>query len=159
ACEEPFAYLNRPDPAPAIARMTLPPGAAVRGRLYIYDQPGEQHAYQPVLEHFNTLMKADHPPADLIDLPDLIAPALQGIARRHYHERGNYFVFTRAYDAVAEQIANAKGVTLEWHQDMTGFVGGMMACHALMRGSTVVKDDHARRVAAAVADHICRDGL
>jgi len=158
ACEEPFAYNNEPKTAAVIRRVTLPPGGRVLGTLYVYRFTGGRHGYQRILEHFNCLMGESHAAAPAPKLLPLVADAVHGLLC-HFHEKNNYFVYTRAFEPVPEQIANAKGVSLEWHQDLTGFVGGLMLCRALHQGAATTGDERARAAAIKVADHICRDGL
>lgn len=159
ACDEPFTYNNGPDPAPTIRRLTLLPGACVSGRLYLYRFRGERHGYQRVLEHYDRALQQQDQAAAPPPLAPLVADALHGIVVGHYHEKGNFFVYSRCYDAVAEQIANARGTTLEWYQDMVGFVGGLMVSRGLLGGASITGDKRAAEVACRVADRICRDGL
>lgn len=159
ACEEPFAYTAQPDPAPRVCRARMEPGSRVSGRLYLYRFAADRHGYQRVIEHFSAILQRQHAAAEPPPLLPLVEDALHGIVVGHYHESRNYFVYSRCFDAVAEQIANAKNMSLEWHQDMVGFVGGLMVCHGLLAGSALTGDARAKAVAHRVADRICRDGL
>ncbi|NQU40912.1 MAG: hypothetical protein HQ523_13255 [Lentisphaerae bacterium] len=159
ACEEPFTHTNAPDIRPTINRITMAPGSRVNGRIRIYEAEGDRHAYQPIIEHYYRAMAAHHEAAPLPAVEPLVADAMHGIVEGHYDEAGNYFVYTRSYDPVAEQIANARGCSLEWHQMLTGFVNGFPICHALIQGAAINDDARARAVALRVAEKFCRDGL
>ncbi len=159
ACDEPFAYDNGPDLKPAVRRMLMPAGSSVSGRIYLYKFDGERHGYQRVMEHFDGVMREKYQAAAAPSLVPLVSDALHGITVGHYHDKGNYFVYSRCYDAVAEQIANARGTTLEWYQDMVGFVGGLMVCRALLGGASITGDERAQEVACRVAARICREGI
>lgn len=159
ACEEPFTYNSEPEYGPTIRRLSLPPGGHVAGQAWLYRFAGDRHGYQRVLEHYNRLMSPEHPPADTPALQPIVRDALYGICTGHYHEKGNFFVYSRCYDAVAEQLANARETSVEWYQDMVGFVGGLMVCRGLLQGAAMTGDKNARAIAHRVANRICRDGI
>ncbi len=159
ACEEPFTYCNHAANEPTIRRLVLAPGAAVEGTVYVYAFKADRHGYQGVVEDYWRRVGPEHPAAALPELEPLVADALHGIVAAHYLEDRNYFIYSRSYDPVLEQIANSRGVTLQWHQMMTGFVGGFMVCRSLLDGARLVGDAAARRVAVRVAERICREGV
>jgi len=159
ACDEPFTYTNSPANAPTIRRVRIAPGAGVSGRLYVHDFAGRRHDYQRVLEHYWRAIAADHPPAEVPEIAALTDDAIHGILAGHYLPEENYFIYCRPYHPVLEQIANARGTTIEWHQMLTGFVGGFMICHSLLAGARITGNDDARRAAIRVADRICAEGL
>ena len=160
ACEEPFTYSNAPGrDAATIRRIRLSPGSVIQCIVCQYDFRGSRHGYQHILEDYYGRMKQDHPRAMLPDIPLLVQDAMHGLTKAHYCPRGKYFAYTRAYDAVAEQIAAANGFTLEWHQEMTGFAGGLLVCDALLQGTRFVPDHDARQIAIEAAEKFCRDGI
>ncbi len=160
ACEEPFTYSNTlGQEGPTIRRITLAPGAVIACTLYHYSFEGDRHGYQRVLADYNARMLPLYPPAELPEPAPLVADAFHGIVQGHYSPQGRYFAYTRAYDAVAQQIAVCNGISLEWHQDMVGFVGGLLVCNALIQGNRVHPDEQARQTAIAAAEKFCRDGL
>ena len=160
ACEEPFTYSNTiGQEGPTIRRLTLPPGAVIRCTLCLYRFAGDRHGYQRVLADYNARMAPHHPPAEPPELTALVADAFHGIVEAHYCPRGKYFAYTRAYDAVAQQIAVCNGQSLEWHQDMVGFVGGLLVCHALIQGTRVFPEEKARQTAIDAAEKFCREGI
>ncbi len=159
ACEEPFAYTTRPMAPPAIRRLRLPAGTRLSGTVRVYDFTGERHDYQRVLESEYAIIAPRHPTAKLQDIQPLVADAVHGVVAGHYHETGNYFIYSRPYDPIAEQIANGRGITMEWHQMNVGFVNGFVITHGLLKASTITGDDTARAVALRVADRICREGV
>ncbi len=159
ACEEPFTYSRSTQSGPTIRRVRIPAGGSVSGVVHILAFAGVRHDYQRVLEYYydtvgarSTAAQADAPLA-------LMRDAVHGIVDWHYHETRNYFVYSRCYDRIAEQIANGKGVTLEWHQMNTGFVSGFPVCWGLAAAGRLLGDARARDVARRVADRICREGV
>lgn len=158
ACEEPFTYSNA-GCAPTVRRMVLEPGVAVGGRVLVFDFRGERHGYQRVMELYHAVVGARHEPAPLPDVPALVSDAVHGIVAGHYDRDRNYFVYSRPYDPVIEQIANARGITSEWHQMMTGFVNGFPVCLGLLLADALVPSRDARETAVRVADRICREGV
>lgn len=159
ACEEPFAHSNQAIQRPTIRRLAIPPGQAVSGRLRIHEGTGGRHSYQGVLEATCAQLSAEHRAAALADVTGLAADAARGIIDGHYHADANYFVYSRPYDPVIEQIGNARGITMEWHEMLTGFVGGFPVCNALLKAAALTGDDESRQVAIRVADRMCREAL
>lgn len=160
ACEEPFTYSNTiGQEGPTIRRLTLPPGAAIRCVVYVYSFQADRHGYQRVLTDYDARMRPHFPPAEPPESSSLVADAFHGIVEAHYCPGGKYFAYTRAYDAVAQQIAVCNGQSLEWHQDMVGFVGGLLVCNALIQGNRVFPDEKARQTAIDAAEKFCRDGI
>jgi len=159
ACEEPFAYTCRPEQPPAIRRIALPPGASISGKLYFYEMTGDRHQYQSVIEHYYSHVGGKHEPASLPEIESLVEDAAHGIVEGHYHRDANYFIYSRPYDPVIEQIGNARGITMEWHEMLTGFVNGFPVCNGLLKASALTGDEEARDVACRVADRICREGV
>jgi len=158
ACEEPFRYANLPAPAAAIHWIALPPETSVSGRIYLYRFAGGRHDYQRVLEDYAARLEPANPPAPLPEVRSLVADAAHGVVARHYHREGNYFIYSRPYMPVIEQIANARGTTMEWHQMLTGFISGLLVCRGLLHAAALTGDEDARRVALRVAERICREG-
>ena len=158
ATEEPFNSSRRPDRAAVIRRVCLPAGASLRGTLLVFDFAGTRHDYQRVMETYHAVVGAAHEPAPLPEIVPLMRDAAHGILA-HHHAAGNYFIYSRPYDPVIEQIANARGITSEWHQMMTGFVGGFPVCLALLLAAQRTGDAAPRDVARLVADRICREGV
>lgn len=159
ACEEPFTYNNKARCEATIRRLVVPSGATIRGRLYLYEFEGAHHDYQRVLEDYVQRTTATQPAADLPEVVSLAADAAHGVTAGHYHRGGNYFIYSRPYVPVIEQIANGRGVTMEWHQMLTGFVNGFPVCHGLLRAAELTGDAEPCEVAVRVADRICREGL
>ena len=159
ACEEPFTYAESTQSAPTIRRVRIPAGGTVRGELFLIAFPGVRHDYIKVLEFYYGAVSRDYPRAEVDDPRGILRDGIHGIVNWHYHEAKNYFVYSRCYDRVAEQIANHKGTTLEWHQMNTGFVSGVPTCWALNVAARRLGDARAREVSRNVADRICREGL
>jgi hypothetical protein len=161
ACEEPFTYSNQVEgDAPTINRIKLGAGQSISGKLFVYQLKGVQHCYHEVLEHYYSQMAETFTPAEFPDIKSLSEDAIYGIIDGHYQEADNYFAYSRSYDPVPEQIANLRaGITLEWHQMMTGFVNGIPVCNALLKGSQITGDKHAREVALKVVEKFCKEGI
>jgi hypothetical protein len=159
ACEEPFAYTNDPDAEPIIRRIVLPPGASLSGRIMFYERSGERHEYHRIIEDYYRRLAAEHPPAELPRVQGLVWDGVHGLIDGHYHRAGNYFIYSRPYDPVVEQIANSRRSTAEWHEMLTGFVNGFPVCNALLKAHALTGAHGAREVALRVADRICRDGV
>ena len=159
ACEEPFTYADSTQSAPTIRRVRIPPGGAVCGELWLFRFAGARHDYQRVLEHYYRAVGGAHPAAEEQDPLGLMRDAVHGLVDWHYHEARNYFVYSRCFDRVSEQIANHKKVTLEWHQMLTGFVGGFPICWGLHAAGRRLGDARALSVARRVADRICTEGI
>ncbi len=159
ACEEPFTYSGSTQSAPTIRRVRLPPGGTVSGEFFRVEFPGIRHDYQKVLKvYYDAFGRADEP-AESDEPLALMRDAVHGIVNWHYNEPKNYFVYSRCYDRVSEQIANHRGVTLEWHQMNTGFVSGLPVCWGLHVAARFLNDARARAVSRRVADRICTEGL
>lgn len=159
ACEEPFAHNCQPTRAPVVRRLSLDPGAAVTGRVFVYERAGERHSYQLVLEDYYARIATEHVSAALPEVAPLVGDAILGIVDGHYHREQNYFIYSRPYDPVIEQIGNARGVSMEWHEMLTGFVNGFPVCNGLLKGASLIGDDLTRGVARRVADRICSEGV
>jgi hypothetical protein len=159
ACEEPFTYTNSPLNAPTVRRLTLAPGAEISGTFLVYRAAGDRHAYQPFIEHYVKTVAPDHPRPPVPDLVPLVEDASHGIIAGHYVAKENYFLYSRPYDPVTEQIANGRGITMEWHQMMSGFVGGLPVCRGLLNAAALIGNAEARRTAMRVADRFCTEGL
>jgi rhamnogalacturonyl hydrolase YesR len=110
------------------------------------------------MEHYHATVGRDHPAAVAPEIGPLVTDAAHGVLA-HYHRSGNYFIYSRPYDPVIEQIANARGITSEWHQMLTGFVGGFPVCLALLHAETLTAVPEAQSVAVRVADRICAEGI
>lgn len=159
ACEEPFTYTTLPLEPATIRRLRLEPGDRLSGCLRIYDFAGVRHDYQRVLEHEYEIVSPRYPIAPLPEIEPLVADATRGVIQGHYHEAGNYFIYSRPYDPVVEQIANSRGITMEWHQMNVGFVNGFVMTHGLLEAAAITGNDEARDVAIRVADRICMEGV
>ena len=75
----------------------------------------------------------------------------------HYTSSGK--VESDDYEPVIKQIGNARGITMEWHEMLTGFVNGFHVCNGLRKASALTGGRQAGQVARRVADRICRGGL
>lgn len=159
ACELPFTYADSTQSRPTIRRVVIPPGAAVSGEAWRMDFTGIRHDYQRVLEFFYRAVGEAEQAAEAADPEGLMRDAVHGLVDWHYNEPRNYFVYTRCFDRVSEQIANHKGVSLEWHQMNTGFVSGFQTCWALSVAANSLRDERAREVSHRVADRICMEGI
>ncbi len=157
ACEEPFTFTSVPDQPATIRRVTLPPGGTVTGACEIATHEGDRHVYQRALERAWKRLGRQHRRAPEPDVAGVVRDLVHGVVKWHYHEERNYFIYSRPYHPVTEQIANGRGITIEWHEMMTGFVGGFLLCDALLAAGP--EEAEARRVALRVADRICRDGV
>lgn len=161
-CDEPYTYNQTPRCEPTIRRITLPPGASAEGECYLFDFAGDRHGYAKIIRWLSQELLCEHPPAMLPDTQNqkgIMADAVHGLIHHHYEPTANYFAYTRTYDRVAEQIANAKGQTLEWHQMQTGFSGGLPVCWGLAIAANTLGDQSARDVAVKVANRICEEGI
>lgn len=159
ACEEPFAYANGVEAAPSIRRCVIPRGGWISGVLRWYAGKGPRSAYRGIIEDYHRAMAARHPAAAMPETIALVRDGARGILDGHYEETKNYFVYSRAYDPVIEQIGNSRGITMEWHQMLTGFVNGFPICHALFRAADLTGDPRPMEIARRVADRICREGV
>ncbi|MHB9023035.1 MAG: hypothetical protein ACYC7E_02510 [Armatimonadota bacterium] len=159
ACEEPFTYAESTQSGPTIRRVTIPPGGSISGTIWRMDFAGVRHDYQQALEFYYETVSAAYAAAEADDSLALMRDAVHGIVNWHYNEPQRYFVYSRSYDRVAEQIANAKGVTLEWHQMNTGFVSGLPICWGLATAARALDNARAREVSRVVADRICTEGV
>ena len=160
ACEEPFTYSCSPRSGPTIRRVRIPPGGTVSGECFRLAFAGGRHDYQRVLEFYYDVVGGDYAAAPDEDPRGLLRDAADGILNWHYQEARNYFVYSRSFDRVSEQIANQRGgMTLEWHQMNTGFVNGLPVCWGLNAAAARLKDDRARDVSRRVADRICTEGI
>ena len=160
ACEEPFTYTGTPDMDPTIRRLTLPPGGWIELTLIVYRLAGERHCYRRVVEDFYRILRAQYSPSENLEVVPLLNDAVAGILA-HYHEEDNYFIYSRPYFPVIEQICNGRGTTSEWHQMNTGFVNGFPVCLALLKaaGMTGTSCAGARDAAIMVATRICGEGI
>lgn len=159
ACEEPFTYAASTHSQPTLRRVTLPPGATVSGEFWRLEFTGVRHDYHRVLKFFYETVGVDDPAAKPSAPLDLMRDGVQGVVGWHYLEPKNYLVYTRCFDRVSEQIANHRGITLEWHQMNTGFVSGLSTCWALNVAARHLGDDRARQVSRRLADRICTEGV
>ena len=159
ACEEPFTYANSTQSSSTVRRVVIPPGAAVSGEAWLIEFEGMRHDYQRVLEFFYEAVGSHHEAAEAADPVGLLRDGVHGIVDWHYNEPKNYLAYTRSFDRVSEQIANHRGISLEWHQMNTGFVSGLSTCWALSVAARHLHDDRARAVSRRVADRICTEGL
>lgn len=159
ACEEPFCYRCQPQQPPLVRRLIIPPEAKISGTLYMYEYRGDRHGYQRALEHYYRHVGARYEPAPLPEIEPLARDAVRGIIDGHYHRDANYFIYSRPYDPVIEQIGNARGITMEWHEMLTGFVNGFPVCNGLLKGSALSDGAEAADVARLVADRMCREGI
>lgn len=159
ACEEPFTYANSTQSGPTVRRVLIPPGVAVSGEAWRIEFKGTRHDYQRILEFFYATVGAADEAAEAADPIELMRDGVHGIVDWHYNEPKNYFVYSRCFDRVSEQIANHRGFSLEWHQMNTGFVSGLPICWALSVAANHLGDNHAREVARRVANRICTEGI
>ena len=159
ACETPFTYAGSAQSGPTLRRVLIPPGAAVSGEAWRMEFEGTRHDYQRILEFFYATVGAGDEAATPDDPVALMRDGVHGIVNWHYNEPKNYFVYSRCFDRVSEQIANHRGFSLEWHQMNTGFVSGLPICWALSTAARHLGDPRARDVAHRVADRICTEGV
>ncbi len=159
ACETPFTYAGSTQSGPTVRRVLIPPGAGVSGEAWRIEFEGTRHDYQRILEFFYATVGAEDEAATPDDPVALMRDCVHGIVNWHYNEPKNYFVYSRCFDRVSEQIANHRSVTLEWHQMNTGFVSGLPVCWALSVAARHLNDNRARDVARRVADRICAEGI
>ena len=155
ACEEPFTHSNIPNDKATINRITMSPGSIITGQVMVYEHDGDRHSYQQVIEHYYLEMSREHGAAELPEIKSLVNDTIYGITEGHYHSQGNYFVYSRSYDPLPEQIANSKGCSLEWHQMMVGYTSGFLVCNALLKGSVMSGNARAREIALKVSGKIC----
>jgi hypothetical protein len=158
ACEEPFTYSGTSDTEPTICRITLPPGECIEQNLFVYQLTGDRDCYRLVVEDYYRTLRQSQVPAEKPETALLLADAVSGILA-HYHRDDNYFIYSRPYFPVIEQICNGRGTTAEWHQMNTGFVNGIPVCLALLKAAGSVEFSEARDVAIKVANRICAEGL
>lgn len=159
ACEEPFTYASSTQSAPTIRRVRIPAGGSVAGEFFVIRFAGVRHDYQKALEFYYNTVGNNYPAADEDDPLALMRDAMHGLVNHHYHELKNYFIYSRCYDRVSEQIANHRGVMLDWHQMNTGFVSGFPVCWGLNLAAWHLQDPEARAVSRRVADRICSEGV
>ena len=88
--------------------------------------------------------------------------AVHGLLAWHWVDDPGYWVYTAAYDRSAEYNANNKGVTLGWHFESLGFVGGFPVAFGLLWSAQRESADQAARataIAERCLDRWCSEGL
>lgn len=159
ACEEPFTYAGSTQSGPTIRRVRIPAGGSLSGELFRFEFQGVRHDYHRVLKFYYDTIGTEDQPARADAPLALMRDAVHGLVHHHYNGNRNYFVYSRCFDRVSEQIANCRGVTLEWHQMNTGFVSGLPICWGLNLAGWRLDDPEALAVSRRVADRICGEGV
>ena len=151
---------NRHDSATE-RRLHLPPGASLRFSVALHDCLGDGHGYHELLRGVYQRLHPEHPPAPLPSAATLLDCAVHGLLAWHWVEDPGYWVYTAAYDRSAEFNANNKGVSLGWHFESLGFVGGFPVAFGLLWGAAQglsAEGKRARQVAERCLERWCREG-
>ena len=154
AREEPFTYTGTGETGPTLHEIAIPPGGTVEAECYLYDCPGPRQVYARIVEDYYRRMTPRYPAAPEPD-GEAIRGAVEAGLMAHYHPDG-YFIYSRPYFPVVEQIANARGICGEWHQMNVGFVNGFPVCLALLKTG---RSPEAEQAAVRVADRFCTEGI
>lgn len=152
AFEVPFTYSGLENISPNLRTITIPPGCEVSITVYCYDAAGPQNTYRKFVRDYSLMMRSTNPAAEMPSPDEVLDCAADGMFA-HYHPSG-YFIYSRPYFPVIEQIANMRNhSSAEWHQMNTGFVNGFPICLALFRTGKYTD------IAEKVADRICLEGV
>lgn len=120
---------------------------------------GDAHAYQPVLEAVYADLSEDHHAPDPEPDGVLAESAAAGILNWHWIDDPGYMVYTAAYDRSAEFNANNKGVSLGWHFESLGFVGGFPVIFGLAWQAERQGNEQAAEVARRLAKRFCTEAV
>ena len=162
ANEAPRRHARNPNDSATDKLLWLGPGQRLQFTLKLHDYAGDQHAYQPALQGVYEYLKENHAPADVEAQATLMNAAVHGLLAWHWVDDPGYWVYTAAYDRSAEYNANNKGVTLGWHFESLGFVGGFPVAYGLLWSAQKEQADQAQRaieIAERCIDRWCREGL
>lgn len=158
ANEAPRRHARNRHDSPTEKKLNLAPGQTLSFELGQWEFTGDRHGYQKVLETVYRELQVQHPPAEPVDDDLLAESAAFGLLNWHWQDDPGYMVYTVAYDRSAEFNANNKGVTLGWHFESLGFVGGFPVIFGLLWYDQQSRDPRAREVALRYRDRFIREG-
>ncbi|TVR42103.1 MAG: hypothetical protein EA402_12270 [Planctomycetota bacterium] len=162
ANERPLRHARNPHNGATAKTLWLGPGQELRLGVRLWDYAGNNHGYQAPLRQVWEDLRAEHPAPE--QLPHLLLGdcAVHGLLAWHWVDDPGYWVYTAAYDRSAEFNANNKGVTLGWHFESLGFVGGFPVAFGLLWAASRDLGAEAQRggeVAYRCIERWCREGL
>jgi hypothetical protein len=149
---------NRHDGATS-RQLWLGPGQSAVFTLAMHALQGDGHAYAPIMHGVRARLADGHGAAETEAHAVLAECATHGLLAWHWVDEPGYWVYTAAYDRSAEFNANNKGVSLGWHFESLGFVGGFPVAFGLLWQDRWQGNDQARAVAERCIDRWCEEGL
>lgn len=158
ADEGPRRHARNRHHGPTARTLELPPGTTIRLTVGCWDRPGARAGSGAILHQVRQELAPSHPAADLPLDAVLADAACHGLLAWHWIDDPGYFVYTAAYDRSAEFNANNKRMTLGWHFEALGFVGGFPVAFGLLWHALRSGHDQARTVAERCLTRWCRDG-
>ena len=162
ANETPRRHARNPNDAATEKILWLGPQQRLEFSVALHDLAGDRHGYQQVLPAVYQRLKPAHPAAAMEAHSLLLNSAVHGLLAWHWVDDPGYWVYTAAYDRSAEYNANNKGVTLGWHFESLGFVGGFPVAFGLLWSAlhdSKEQASQAREIAERCLDRWCREGL
>ncbi len=158
ATDEPYALSGSAWVQPYAPTLTMAAGASVSGTVYLFSFEADRHGYAQVIERIGKAWGAAHPYADVAPREEIIAAAIEGI-RWHYVENEAAFLYSLPFDLLTEQIANAKGVSMNSEQMAVGWTSGFPVCFGLSWASRQCGNADGIRMAHQVADKFSSEGI
>lgn len=158
AIEQPVRLTGHTRNAPMAKRLNLPPCGELHLSLGWWDRPGDNHGYAPILHAVYAGLRGDHPPAPVrYPHAELADTAAHGLRAWHWVEDPGYMVYTTPFLRGAEFNSNNRGVSLGWHFEATGFVGGFPVAYGLLWHGTRHGNPESVRIAERLLTRLCRD--
>lgn len=138
--------------------MCLEAGQCITFSVKQWDFKGDAHGYQVVVEEvYHRLSEVEQAPP-LQPVAEVVDAAVAGLLNWHWvsksGDRPGYMVYTAAYDRSAEFNANNRGISLGWHFEALGFVGGFPVAFGLLSSG----GEKARDVAEESLRRFCTEG-
>ena len=159
ANESPRRHARCPQDSATEKRLTLAPYDEISFSVAVHDFVADRHGYQQVLRPtYDRLRAQGHSPAMAESDAELSECAVHGLRAWHWIDDPGYMVYTAAYDRSAEYNANNKNVTLGWHFESLGFVGGFPVAYGMLWHDHTYEDMQTRHLAERMIDRFCREG-
>lgn len=162
ANERPLRHARNRHRQATAKSLWLGPRQVLEFSLVAHDFAGGRDDYPLVLRDCADRLRADHHPAEDVPHAQLLDAAVHGLLAWHWVDDPGYWVYTTAYDRSAEFNANNKGVTLGWHFESLGFVGGFPVAFGLLWAAdqgVSAEGEPGREIAERCLTRWCREGL
>jgi len=141
------------NPCPA-TELSLDPGQSCEMDVAGWDFEADSHGYQEPLEFLYRHLQCSHPKAEILEKSLLADSAADGLKHWHWMEDPGYMVYTVPLHRGCEFNANQRGVSLGWHFEATGFVGGFPVAYGLLWHGKARQDNESRRIALKMLDRM-----